>query len=347
MTSLRNSIHRRNHKERSQLAHRSKLGVLEKHADYVKRAQDYHSKQNRLTRLKQKAAERNKDEFYFSMRNERTKDGVHIKDRGNTALPTDIVKVLKTQDENYIRTMRAAGLKKIDKLKSRLTSLADLVKPHGIRDSVDDDLNHEEFQLLSEAGIICSSKTKKGGRKPNHIVFVDSDEGGMLPSIKTRRLTNPPQSLVQKYLPPDDHSLTEAAHNMVEVDETDLGWKPTEKGKKSIQRVAHASAVGHEDNDNVKPEQGDKRRLLTELAARLARDKQLRYTERELEMQRLMMGKGGRKKLRGAEKVEGDSQDEDEDVIDARKGKVGVQRSKVDEKMYRPRVYKWRLERKR
>lgn len=222
-----------------------------------------------------------------------------------------------------------------------------MVKPHGIRDSVDDDLNHEEFQLLSEAGIICSSKTKKGGRKPNHIVFVDSDEGGMLPSIKTRRLTNPPQSLVQKYLPPDDHSLTEAAHNMVEVDETDLGWKPTEKGKKSIQRVAHASAVGHEDNDNVKPEQGDKRRLLTELAARLARDKQLRYTERELEMQRLMMGKGGRKKLRGAEKVEGDSQDEDEDVIDARKGKVGVQRSKVDEKMYRPRVYKWRLERKR
>ena len=27
------------------------------------------------------------------------------------ALPTDIVKVLKTQDENYVRTMRASGLK--------------------------------------------------------------------------------------------------------------------------------------------------------------------------------------------------------------------------------------------
>jgi U3 small nucleolar RNA-associated protein 11 len=36
---------------------------------------------------------------------------VHIKDRGNVALPTDIVKVLKTQDENYIRTVRTAGLK--------------------------------------------------------------------------------------------------------------------------------------------------------------------------------------------------------------------------------------------
>jgi Uncharacterized conserved protein len=71
-SSLRNSIHRRNHKERSQLAHRSKLGILEKHADYVKRARDYHSKQDRLTRLKQKAADRNKDEFYFSMAREKT-----------------------------------------------------------------------------------------------------------------------------------------------------------------------------------------------------------------------------------------------------------------------------------
>lgn len=72
-SSLRNSVHRRNHKERSQLAHRAKLGILEKHADYVKRARDYHSKQDRLTRLRQKAADRNKDEFYFSMTKEKTK----------------------------------------------------------------------------------------------------------------------------------------------------------------------------------------------------------------------------------------------------------------------------------
>ena len=72
-SSLRNSVHRRNHKERSQLAHRAKLGILEKHADYVKRARDYHSKQDRLNRLRQKAAERNKDEFYFSMTKEKTK----------------------------------------------------------------------------------------------------------------------------------------------------------------------------------------------------------------------------------------------------------------------------------
>jgi U3 small nucleolar RNA-associated protein 11 len=36
---------------------------------------------------------------------------VHIQDRGNASLPVDMVKILKTQDENYVRTMRAAGLK--------------------------------------------------------------------------------------------------------------------------------------------------------------------------------------------------------------------------------------------
>lgn len=73
MSSLRNSLHRRNHKERSQLSSRAKLGFLEKHKDYVLRARDYHSKQDRINRLRQKAAERNKDEFYFGMKRQRTK----------------------------------------------------------------------------------------------------------------------------------------------------------------------------------------------------------------------------------------------------------------------------------
>ena len=72
MSSLRNSLHRRNHKERSQLSHRQRFGILEKHKDYVLRARDYHSKQDRIKRLRQKATDRNKDEFYFGMNRERT-----------------------------------------------------------------------------------------------------------------------------------------------------------------------------------------------------------------------------------------------------------------------------------
>lgn len=72
MSSLKNSLHRKTHKERSQLSHRTRLGFLEKHKDYVLRARDYHSKQDRINLLREKAATRNKDEFYFSMTKEKT-----------------------------------------------------------------------------------------------------------------------------------------------------------------------------------------------------------------------------------------------------------------------------------
>ena len=67
-------------------------------------------------------------------------------------------------------------------------------------------------------------------------------------------------------------------------------------------------------------------------------------------MQRALMGKGSRQKLAGVEKVEGDDDgDMDEDEEDSqrsRKNKRGVIKA-VDEKTWKPRVYKWRLERKR
>ena len=79
--------------------------------------------------------------------------------------------------------------------------------------------------------------------------------------------------------------------------------------------------------------------MLKELSARLVRDRQLRYAERELQMQRLLMGKGASRKISGVERVDED-EDEDEDE--------GMSRSKkVDEKTWKPRVYKWRIERKR
>ena len=78
MSSLRNSLHRRNHKERSQLAHRAKFGILEKHKDYVLRAKDYHSKQERIKTLQRKAADRNKDEFYFGMVHGKTNVRIYL-----------------------------------------------------------------------------------------------------------------------------------------------------------------------------------------------------------------------------------------------------------------------------
>ena len=66
-------------------------------------------------------------------------------------------------------------------------------------------------------------------------------------------------------------------------------------------------------------------------------------------MQRRLMGKGGSLKLRGVEKVEdGDDNEElNEDELDSMKIKKSVQKQLKKEQVYKPRVFKWRAERKK
>ncbi len=71
MSSLRNAVPQKTHKERHQPGKRQKLGLLEKHKDYVQRAKDYNKKQATIKKLEQKAAFRNPDEYYFKMVNTR------------------------------------------------------------------------------------------------------------------------------------------------------------------------------------------------------------------------------------------------------------------------------------
>ncbi|KAG7415582.1 U3 small nucleolar RNA-associated protein 11 [Fusarium oxysporum f. sp. rapae] len=116
MSSMRNAVARRPHRERAQPLERRRLGLLEKHKDYSLRAKDFNKKKAQLKNLKEKAAERNEDEFYFGMMSRKgpgskIQDGKRWSgtvegDRGNKAMDVETVRLLKTQDIGYIRTMR-------------------------------------------------------------------------------------------------------------------------------------------------------------------------------------------------------------------------------------------------
>ncbi|XP_057961992.1 probable U3 small nucleolar RNA-associated protein 11 [Malania oleifera] len=123
MSSLRNAIKRRAYKERSQPESRKKFGFLEKHKDYVVRAKAFHKKEEALQRLKEKAAFRNPDEFYFKMIKTRTVGGVHRPEsEANKYTPEELM-LMKTQDIGYVLQKVQSEKKKIEKLTAMLHSL--------------------------------------------------------------------------------------------------------------------------------------------------------------------------------------------------------------------------------
>ncbi|KAK2809269.1 hypothetical protein FQN50_003910 [Emmonsiellopsis sp. PD_5] len=107
MSSMRNAVQRRPHRERAQPAAREKWGILEKHKDYSLRARDYNVKKAKLQRLREKARDRNPDEFAFGMMSDGSKrQGKHgARDSQATQLSHDAVKLLKTQDAGYLRVV--------------------------------------------------------------------------------------------------------------------------------------------------------------------------------------------------------------------------------------------------
>ncbi|KAI4330565.1 hypothetical protein MLD38_028844 [Melastoma candidum] len=125
MSSLRNAINRRAHKERSQPQSRRTFGLLEKHKDYVVRAKAFHKKEETLQKLKEKAAFRNPDEFYFKMINTKTVDGVHRPESQGKRYTQEELMLMRTQDMGYILQKMQSEKKKIERLAATLQSLGD------------------------------------------------------------------------------------------------------------------------------------------------------------------------------------------------------------------------------
>lgn len=125
MAKLVHNVQKKQHRERSQLTGRTRLGHLEKHKDYVKRAQDYHKKENTLKILRGKAKERNPDEYYHAMTSRKVDSkGLLVTSRRSeeedSSLTMDQVKLLKTQDSNYVRTLRQMESQLVNKKSKEL-----------------------------------------------------------------------------------------------------------------------------------------------------------------------------------------------------------------------------------
>ncbi|KAG4255410.1 hypothetical protein FPRO04_03942 [Fusarium proliferatum] len=176
MSSMRNAVARRPHRERAQPLERRRLGLLEKHKDYSLRAKDFNKKKAQLKNLKEKAAERNEDEFYFGMMSRkgpgsRIQDGKRWSgtvegDRGNKAMDVETVRLLKTQDIGYIRTMRQVVAKEVARLEEQV------VLTRGF-DKLDEDEDDEDEGSDSEFDFATAPSRPKAPRK---IVFMDDEE---------------------------------------------------------------------------------------------------------------------------------------------------------------------------
>ncbi|WWC70004.1 uncharacterized protein I206_103948 [Kwoniella pini CBS 10737] len=312
---------RRNHKERSQPLHRAKLGLLEKHKDYVHRAKDYKSKQDRIKKLKEKAAFKNKDEFYFGMIKNQTKNGIASADRGNKSLDTDLVKILKSQDLGYIRVQIAKDEKKIRELRTSLEISNSIIGPNGIGSSSEEwDAMAElaEVEKLAEMGIIIKPQDEtikrkgKGKTSVGHVVFANGKE---------------------EFEQFGESSGSQQIEENTNEDVIDLGWTEPISSKKKGKEKAVLKTNSEVNVDELAEEARENRmENLILLSSYLSRLKLLRQAENKLEITKSLMGKGSAKKIREDQFIEDDTAPEDENG---------------DRKRFQSKLWKWKLERRR
>ena len=133
--------------------------------------------------MRQKVAEKNEDEFYFGMMSrkgpgsaitsegkKRNFTGTVEGDRGNKAMDVETVRLLKTQDLGYLRTMRNVARKAVRELMERVI----LAGGAEVDDDSDDD--DDDFDDFDMGGSSNKKKSSSGRTVPKKIVFFDAPE---------------------------------------------------------------------------------------------------------------------------------------------------------------------------
>jgi len=288
MSSLRNAVKRVTHKERSQPQHRSHLGILEKHKDYTKRAKDYHSKQRKINVLREKAQQRNPDEFYFGMHKSyvdretgehkkvlaaRQKELEHI-------IGVDSIKVMKEQDLKAVQLQIQKDKKRVEKLKRNLHLI-------GVENGVD---NNDGTHKIN---------TKK---RKQHTIFVDSKEElqefdvadyfNTVPELAGRAYN---RVKVDQILAPTAASLMDgdASESDSENDFDITSKKKMTKKQRKKQQL--------KEKRSIRKAAKARRAAYREVAAIEDRKEKLLLAEMHLETEKKLQGKGKRRKIKNAQ----------------------------------------------
>lgn len=273
MSSLRNAVKRITHKERSQPRARAHLGILEKHGDYKQRAVDYHQKQDQIQRLRQKAAQRNPDEFYFGMHKAQVQEGKHRitqevhQANFDASIGPDTIRLMKGQDLSYIRMQKQKDTKKVERLQASL-------------------------HFLQETTAQSSTKKRK------HTVFVQSQQEARqfnaaqhfdtLPELLNRSFHRPRLSDLKK--------MTSATKDINDNEEE-------EKEEEETARLPTAAQLKQQEREAVKVARKlskARQKAYKEMQLRSKRVAKLERAEAHLETEKLLNGKGRRRKIKEA-----------------------------------------------
>ncbi|CAE7219049.1 hypothetical protein CFE70_010386 [Pyrenophora teres f. teres 0-1] len=255
MSSMRNAVQRRNHKERAQPIEREKWGLLEKRKDYKLRAADHRQKKAKLKILSEKARDRNPDEFSFKMMSSQVdKQGRKVMDRGNKALSMEVVKLLKTQDAGYIRTMLQMARKEREELEQKL--------------------------IMEEQGEVRAVREGERVKQGKHMVFVEDEE--------EQEEFDPDSWFGQgKDMPVREDSPTfgDLQDDLSEEEEHPI----QQSGALSKKKIEAQEQARRETRKFRKDRERGQERLFSRLRAIKKRESELAAAEEELELQRAKM----------------------------------------------------------